>query len=319
MLQRGIRALQLRAADLADAARGRRDRLTPPRRYLDFVGNSDFQATGEEFLEHFRALADLKPTDRVLDVGCGIGRMARVLSRELRAPGSYDGFDISANAIAWCRRHYERMPVPFTFRHADLRNTLYNPGGRGSPADYRFPYLDRSFDLVIATSVFTHLLEDGAENYLAQAARVLAPGGRLFTTWFLLGADATPPGSDDAAFNFSHARVCGGRVCVLTAGSGRPRSPTQPFPRPPSPTQSPGCASGWPRTGCACASRCDTGPGAGAAGSASRTSSSPTGGDGGGGLGEPAPGRPDASSCQERRLGRVAVCSRRLGSAPSAG
>lgn len=209
MLQRGIKALQLRAADLADTALGRRDRLTPPRRYLDFVGNSDFQATGEEFLGHFRALADLQPTDRVLDVGCGIGRMARVLSREVRAPGSYDGFDISANAIAWCRRHYARMPVPFTFRHADLRNTLYNPGGHGSPADYRFPYLDRSFDLVIATSVFTHLLEDGAENYLAQAARVLAPGGRLFTTWFVLGSEASPPGSDGAAFAFSH-----------TAGSG---------------------------------------------------------------------------------------------------
>lgn len=193
--------------------------MTPPRRYLGFVGNSDFQATGEEFLDHFRALADLKPTDRVLDVGCGIGRMARVLSRELRPPGSYDGFDISADAIAWCNRHYRAMPVSFTFRHADLRNTLYNPTGRDSAADFRFPYLDRSFDLVISTSVFTHLLANAAENYMAQAARVLAPGGRLFATWFVLGSDAEERTGESgaAAFDFSHAAGSGPRLGV---GSG---------------------------------------------------------------------------------------------------
>ncbi len=210
MLRRGATALRLRAADLADTALRRRDPLTPPRRYLDFVGDSDFRATGDEFLGHFRTLADLQPTDRVLDVGCGIGRMARALTGELRAPGSYDGFDISAEAIAWCSRHYEGMAVPFTFRHADLRNTLYNPGGRETASDYRFPYGERSFDLVIATSVFTHLLADSAENYLGQAARVLAPGGRLFATWFVLGADAEGRAGADAeepagaAFDFSH-------------------------------------------------------------------------------------------------------------------
>jgi SAM-dependent methyltransferase len=202
MITRALRALQLRAADLADVARGRRDALTPPRRYLDFVGDSDFQATGEEFLEHFRTLAGLQPADRVLDVGCGIGRMARVLTRELQPPGAYDGFDISRQAIEWCRRHYVRLPVPFTFTHADLVNSLYNPGGGGAASDYHFPYLDHSFDLVIATSVFTHLLADAVDNYLAQAARVLAPGGRLFVTWFLV-CDDRPPAAADAAVVFS--------------------------------------------------------------------------------------------------------------------
>ena len=212
MVSRALRALQLRAADLADVARGRRDPLTPPRRYLDFVGDSDFQATGEEFLEHFRTLAGLQATDRVLDVGCGIGRMARVLTRELRPPGSYDGFDISLEAIEWCRRHYVRMGVPFTFGHADLANSLYNPGGRAAASEYQFPYLDRSFDLVIATSVFTHLLADAADHYLAQAARVLAPRGRLFATWLLVGGDS-PASSHGAAFDFS--AVAGDGVALV--------------------------------------------------------------------------------------------------------
>lgn len=189
-----VQSLRLRAADAADAALGRRDRLTPPRRLLGFVGDSDFQATGEEFVEHLRALGGLQPDSHVLDVGCGIGRIARGLAGELRSPGSYDGFDIVAEAITWCQQHYDGTPAPFRFVHADVANPVYNPRGATAAGNYRFPYPDGAFDLVLATSVFTHLLEVDALRYLSEAARVLAPGGRLFTTWFLLDADATMPG-----------------------------------------------------------------------------------------------------------------------------
>ena len=89
MIRRAADSLMLRAADVVDSALGRLDKLTPPRR-LDFVGDSDFQATGDEFARHFRELADLTSSNRVLDMGCGIGRMARVLVPVLRPPGSYD-------------------------------------------------------------------------------------------------------------------------------------------------------------------------------------------------------------------------------------
>ena len=204
---RGARAMRLRAADATDTVLGRRDRLTPPRRYLDFVGDSDFRATGQEFLNHFQDLANLKPSDRVLDVGCGIGRMARVLAGELMPPGHYDGFDIVPEAIDWCASHYQNLPVPFTFRHADLFNSRYNPGGTNRAADFTFPYPDESFDLVIATSVFTHLLADGTDNYLANIRRVLAPGGRLFATWFVLDNDGPLPVG--AAFDFEHPQPDG--------------------------------------------------------------------------------------------------------------
>ena len=189
---RVMRSVRLRAADAADMALGRRDRLTPPRRRLDFVGDSDFRATGEEFRAHFRELAELRPSDRVLDVGCGIGRMARVLVDELRPPGTYDGFDVVAAGVAWCRERYVGTPVPFRFQLADVHNSTYNPAGRGAAAEYRFPYPDGCFDLALATSVFTHLLPEAAERYLAETARVLAPGGRLLATWFLLDGDPPP-------------------------------------------------------------------------------------------------------------------------------
>lgn len=193
LIQRALVSLRLRAADLLDTASGRRDRLTPPRRLSLYVGHGDFRATGEEFLGLFRRLADLNPDDRVLDIGCGIGRMARVLVPVLQPPGSYDGFDIAEPGIRWCQAHYRDTPAPFRFRHANVHNSVYNPSGRDTPGTYRFPYDGGSFDLAIATSVFTHLLADAADHYLAEAARVLAPDGRLFSTWFALEHTDTPP------------------------------------------------------------------------------------------------------------------------------
>lgn len=186
LLHRALVSLRLRAADLLDTVSGRRDRLTPPRRLSLYVGHGDFQATGDEFLGLFRALADLRAEDRVLDIGCGIGRMARVLVPVLRPPGSYDGFDIAEPGIRWCQARYRDTPAPFRFQHANVHNSVYNPSGRDTPDGYRFPYAEGSFDLAIATSVFTHLLADAADHYLKEAARVLAPDGRLFATWFLL-------------------------------------------------------------------------------------------------------------------------------------
>ena len=191
-LQRALVSMRLRAADLVDTVSGRRDRLTPPRRLSLYVGHGDFRATGEEFLGLFRQLVDLRAQDRVLDIGCGIGRMARVLVPVLRPPGSYDGFDIAQDGIRWCQAHYRDTPAPFRFEHADVHNSVYNAAGRDTPETYRFPYGDDSFDLAIATSVFTHLLPKAADHYLAQAARVLAPKGRLFTTWFLTEGQDSP-------------------------------------------------------------------------------------------------------------------------------
>lgn len=193
MIGRAARSLRLRAADLSDVARRHRDPLIPPRRLAGYVGDSDFAATGEEFLGHFRELAGLGAQDRVLEIGCGIGRMARVLVPVLRPPGSYDGFDVVDSGIAWCQERYRATPAPFRFVHADLRNSAYNPGGMLDAGSYRFPYDDGAFDLVIATSLFTHLLPAAAEHYLAEAARVLAPGARLFCTWLLVSAQRPAP------------------------------------------------------------------------------------------------------------------------------
>jgi ubiquinone/menaquinone biosynthesis C-methylase UbiE len=67
---------------------------------------------------------------------------------------------------------------------------LYNPGGRIRPDDYRFPFPDSSFDLVLLKSVFTHMMPVAVETYLREISRVLKTGGRSVITYFLLNDES---------------------------------------------------------------------------------------------------------------------------------
>jgi SAM-dependent methyltransferase len=189
--RRARTSLRLRALDARDRLSGRAGRLVPPRR-LQFVGEGDFVSVGDEFLSHLVALCGLRAEDRVLDIGCGIGRLARPLAGYLSIDGAYAGFDVDAAGIRWCTQRYGHFPQ-FTFAHADLRNARYNPGGTGDPATWRFPFDDGAFDVAVAASVLTHLTADVALHYLGQTRRVLARGGRLLFTAFVLDPDAPGP------------------------------------------------------------------------------------------------------------------------------
>jgi len=167
---------------------GQYDPSTPPTR-LHFVGNGDFKGVGYEFLRYFTDLGELKPHEDVLDIGCGVGRMALPLSRYLKS-GSYKGIDVVTEGIDWCQRNISCYHPNFEFVHVDLHNHHYNSRGTASASTYRFPYPDESFDFVFATSVFTHLLPNEAENYLREIGRLLRPGGRLLSTWFVLTDNA---------------------------------------------------------------------------------------------------------------------------------
>jgi SAM-dependent methyltransferase len=176
-------------ADILSFLLGRRDPLTPPKGKV-FFGGGDFNRVGEEFFGYFVELGGLKPDERVLDVGCGIGRMAVPLTRYLSDRGSYEGIDVFPKGIAWCQENITPKYPNFRFRIADVKNKEYNPGGRFAASEYEFPYADASFDFVLLTSVFTHLLPDEVENYLSEIRRVLAPGGRCFASFFLLNEDS---------------------------------------------------------------------------------------------------------------------------------
>jgi SAM-dependent methyltransferase len=167
---------------------GKRDSVLPPN-WLPSVGGGDYKQIGSKFFRYFVDLAGLKPHERVLDVGCGTGRMALPLTEYFKG-GSYDGIDIVAPSIKWCQKTFTRQYPNFRFHLTDIYNKAYNPNGVHQASEYRFPFENSSFDFVLLISVFTHMLPQGMENYLSEVSRVMDQGGRCFITYFLLTPDS---------------------------------------------------------------------------------------------------------------------------------
>lgn len=130
---------------------------------------------------------NLPPDARVLDMGCGYGRIALSLIRKL-APGQrYVGLDPSADGIAWARSYISPVHPDFSFERIDIQSGPYNPAGALRGADFRFPFDDGCLDLVFMISVLTHVDLATTASYIREAARVLKPAsGRLIATFFLL-------------------------------------------------------------------------------------------------------------------------------------
>lgn len=149
------------------------------------VGGGHFRAVGEHLRKTLQTHAGLKPTDQVLDIGCGTGRVAVPLAPLLAHGGGYVGFDVAKVAIQECRRRFARDPH-MRFAHLDVWNSDYNAGGKVAELDAVFPASDASIDLAFATSVFTHMRLAPVRRYLAETARVLKPGGQLAFTAFVL-------------------------------------------------------------------------------------------------------------------------------------
>lgn len=158
--------------------------------HWDGKNASELKATGEQFLRYFVNVCGLKPNARVLDVGCGIGRIAAALTGYLNTPGSYEGLDLIPEAIEWCKRRITSKYPNFHFQFANVVNKDYNPNGTVNAAQLTFPYDDSSFDFVFLGSVFTHMLPAEIERYLFEIARVLKEDGKALVTYFLLSPEA---------------------------------------------------------------------------------------------------------------------------------
>jgi SAM-dependent methyltransferase len=131
-------------------------------------------------------MAGLRPNHDVLDIGCGIGRLARYLCDYLGTSGRYRGFDVMSEPVEWCQSNITPLFPNFTFQFTPLFNTKYNSDRRlPSAAEFSFPFPDDSFDFVFAQSVFSHLQPDESENYLKEIARVLKRGAVCYCTWIL--------------------------------------------------------------------------------------------------------------------------------------
>ncbi len=137
--------------------------------YRDFTGTAaeNYQryfvpAIGAPVAEDLLALADLAPGERVLDVACGTGVVARLAAERVGAGGAVTGVDVAADMIAVA----EATPAP-----------------EGAPIEWQtgdatsLPLSDDSYDVVLC-QMGLMFMEDRA-GALAEMRRVTAPGGRV--------------------------------------------------------------------------------------------------------------------------------------------
>jgi SAM-dependent methyltransferase len=125
----------------------------------------------------------------------------------LKPPGRYEGLDINLKKIEFAQTNIHARYPHFNFTAADVYNKCYNPKGRQRGDTYSFPYVDGSFDVVYAASVFTHLVPRDAANYLKESRRVLRKNGRCLFSFFVLDYYRGPGTSTANFYEFEHPLV----------------------------------------------------------------------------------------------------------------
>jgi SAM-dependent methyltransferase len=119
---------------------------------------------------HRKLLEDTLPDDwswtgkRVLDFGCGVGRVLRQFAPEAEE-AEFWGCDLDKPSLEWLR---ESLSPPFQIFESTETGGL--------------PQADGYFDLIYAYSVYTHFT-DNWSGWLMEHHRALADGGMLFATF----------------------------------------------------------------------------------------------------------------------------------------
>lgn len=106
-------------------------------------------------------IKEIKPGEKTLDFGCGTGR---ILEYDLFLNTDYYGVDISPEMIKNARRKWENRPLTNFY--------CYN--------GISLPFEHETFDYIISTWVFQHIVEDNKlEELMAELAKLLRPNGAL--------------------------------------------------------------------------------------------------------------------------------------------
>lgn len=131
----------------------------------------EFFASGEATAAAIKEMLGVTTSDDVLEIGCGVGRVGKTLAPECR---SWTGVDISAEMIRYARANLAELP---NARLLELSASTLTE------------IKSESMDCVYCTAVFMHLDEWERYKYVAEAFRVLRPGGRAYFDNLNLGGD----------------------------------------------------------------------------------------------------------------------------------
>jgi SAM-dependent methyltransferase len=125
-------------------------------------------------------------TSDVVELGCGCGRIARPLKGDW-FQGTYVGVDLDDEMIAYCRGHFPNGK--FRFVLSPHKSATYSPNGTVVANDdsQELKIADtNSKDFIFSISLYSHLLEKEASDYLAESARILRKDGVMHLTFFCM-------------------------------------------------------------------------------------------------------------------------------------
>jgi ubiquinone/menaquinone biosynthesis C-methylase UbiE len=125
-----------------------------------YTGSID---TANWLADQFRKHTNLKDK-RILDWGCGPGRIIRHLPTLIGNGCEYYGTDYNIESIDWCSKN--------------LTGIHFNKNSLNA----QLPYHDNFFDVIYGISVFTHLSEKSHYDWYNELYRVLKPEGIMFLT-----------------------------------------------------------------------------------------------------------------------------------------
>jgi len=154
------------------------------------AAQNEWREYGRMQTQHWIDGGLITPSSNVLDIGCGLGRVAHGLAGWLEN-GKYKGIDIVKSSIDWCTENYKAFPN-FQFIHADLSNSHYNSKSQQEATSYKFPIDSNSIDFIWSTSLFTHMRLNEVDNYLAEMARVIKSECMIWNTYFILDDESEP-------------------------------------------------------------------------------------------------------------------------------
>jgi SAM-dependent methyltransferase len=132
-----------------------------------------------------------QPGFRILDIGCGCGRLTSFLC-QFAPTCDYLGVDVSRDSVEWANN-----AISSAFANVKFERLETDANGYIGQKCFALPCPDNDADLVMATSLFTHLDEQATNGYFKEILRVLKPNGLAYLTCFILdhlsesGAEAT--------------------------------------------------------------------------------------------------------------------------------
>jgi ubiquinone/menaquinone biosynthesis C-methylase UbiE len=141
-----------------------RGRLIRGSRLYDLMANVLTLGRAPAMREEAADLADIRPGESVLEVGCGTGELAQRARARTGPGGTVCGIDPSADMIAVARQKSARRGLGIDYRVAAIES---------------LPFADATFDVVLSSLMMHHLPGDLKAAGLAEVQRVLKPGGRL--------------------------------------------------------------------------------------------------------------------------------------------